>query len=138
MKLSISKYFAKILLRNVHQFQGLSPILHQTYSRPGHFGAIPSICNQRSLPRRALKMPCKFAIFLFYFFARNQISNPYLVLLIKLGRTSCSELLMRFVFANKNIIFAFQQLQYLCSIIKLNSFEKVLFSSSIYFPEQFY
>ena len=45
MKLSIWKYFSKILLRNFHQFQGLS----LSYSRPGHFGAIPSICNQRSL-----------------------------------------------------------------------------------------
>jgi hypothetical protein len=33
------------LLRNFHQFQGLS----LSYSRPCHFGANPSICNQRSL-----------------------------------------------------------------------------------------
>ena len=33
------------MLRNFHQFQGLS----LSYSRPGHFGAIPSICNQRSM-----------------------------------------------------------------------------------------
>jgi hypothetical protein len=45
IKLSIWKYFSKILLRSFHQFQGLS----LSYSRPGHFGAIPSICNQRFL-----------------------------------------------------------------------------------------
>ena len=45
MKLSIWKYFSKLLLKNFHQFQGLN----LSYNRPGHFGAIPSICNQRSL-----------------------------------------------------------------------------------------
>ena len=45
MKLTIWKYFSKILLRIFHQFHGLS----LSYSRPGQFEAIPSICNQRSL-----------------------------------------------------------------------------------------
>ena len=39
------KVFFKILLRIFHQFQ----VLSLSHSRPGHFGAIPSICNQRSL-----------------------------------------------------------------------------------------
>ena len=45
MKLSIRKYFSKILTRNFDHYEGFS----QNYQRPGPFTAIPSICNQRSL-----------------------------------------------------------------------------------------
>ena len=45
MKLSIWKYFSKILLKMFHIFQGF----RQSYIRSGPFRSIPSIWNQRSL-----------------------------------------------------------------------------------------
>ena len=45
MKLSIEKYFSKILARNFDHYEGFS----QNYQWPSPFTAIPSICNQRSL-----------------------------------------------------------------------------------------
>ena len=45
MKLSIWKYFSKLLLRNFNHLQGFRPV----YIMSGPFRAIPSICNQRSL-----------------------------------------------------------------------------------------
>ena len=62
------KVFFKNFVQNFSPISRFKPILNQTYSRLSHFGAIPSICYQRSLPRRVLKMPCKCAIFLFYLF----------------------------------------------------------------------
>ena len=45
MKLSIKKYFSKIWTRNFDHYEEF----RQSYSRPGPFTAIPSICSQRSL-----------------------------------------------------------------------------------------
>ena len=45
IKLSIWKYFSKILTRNVDHYEGF----WQSFTMIGPFTAIPSICNQRSL-----------------------------------------------------------------------------------------
>ena len=50
MKLSIWKYFSKILLRNFHRFQGF----RRSFLMSGPLRAIPSICNQRSLVKESL------------------------------------------------------------------------------------
>ena len=51
MKLSIRKYFSKILTRNFDHYEGFS----QNYQGPCPFTAVSSICNQRSLRRSTNK-----------------------------------------------------------------------------------
>ena len=45
MKLSIRKYFSKLLTRNFDHYEGF----RQYYIMIGSFTAIPSMCDQRSL-----------------------------------------------------------------------------------------